>query len=152
MQCLPDSLAMRYYFILPKTYWSLYYVVTTTFYCNILILKYFIQHENEELRQAVEGLAQSVQILQEENILNEAQRERDYNNREHEEHFTTAPNTPSVADPLSDERKSRELDEQMVALEFDGACRDAAPITPIALLNCLNDANIEGNMIILLHM
>jgi hypothetical protein len=104
----------------------------------------FEQHENEELRQAVEGLAQSVQILQEENILHEAQRERDFNGREHEEHFVTAPNTPSVADPVSDERRSRELDEQMVALEFDGARSDAAPITPMALLNCLNDAHMEG--------
>lgn len=102
------------------------------------------QHENEELRQAVEGLAQSVQILQEENILNEAKRDREFNNREHEEHFVTAPNTPSVADPLSDERRSRELDEHMVSLEFDGTSKDAAPITPIALLNCLNDAHIEG--------
>jgi hypothetical protein len=93
----------------------------------------------------VEGLAQSVQILQEENLLNEAQRERDFSNREHEEHFVTAPNTPSVSDPKSDERRSRELDEQMVALEFDGARNDAAPITPIALLNCLNDAHMEGN-------
>jgi hypothetical protein len=77
--------------------------------------------------------------------LNEAQRERDFSNREHEEHFVTAPNTPSVSDPKSDERRSRELDEQMVALEFDGARNDAAPITPIALLNCLNDAHMEGN-------
>lgn len=98
----------------------------------------------------MEGLAQSVQILQEENILNEAQRERDFNNRELEEHFVTAPNTPSVTDPSSDERRSKELDEQMLALEFDGSCSNPAPVTPLALIDCLNDAHMEGNENILL--
>lgn len=82
--------------------------------------------------------------------MNEAQRERDFNNREHEEHFVTAPNTPSVADPSSDERRSKELDEQMVALEFDGTCSNPAPVTPIALIDCLNDAHMEGTKIIFL--
>lgn len=139
----------------------------------------FLQHENDELRQAVEGLAHSVQLLQDEIVENEAKHETNYeemkdeirtemkeemktkvtfSDSQEEGHFVTAPNTPSVADPGSDERRKVEISENLstvsfLAKEFD--CEDMeggdgnekgemgeggnVPYTPTALLGCLND-------------
>ena len=88
----------------------------------------FTQHENDDLRSAVDGLAQSVQLLQEEIIENESQRELEMervreNEREllkkegeGEGHFVTAPSTPSVCDPASDERRRIDFSEHLSSL------------------------------------
>ena len=112
-----------------------------------------LQHENEELRRAVEGLAISVQILQKENEENELQRERDYENRgkvkftdNDNDNFVTAPNTPSICDPLSDERRRKELSEEVQS----GCSQECSPEDseiqngPTSLVHCLNDDLIEG--------
>ena len=132
----------------------------------------FTQHENDDLRAAVDGLAQSVQLLQEEIIENESQRELEMervreNEREllkkegeGEGHFVTAPSTPSVCDPASDERRRIDFSEHLSSLsslafvdkdvkevEIDGisGLGSRVEMTPTALLSCLNDTQIEGN-------
>ena len=142
---------------------------------DLLILFIFTQHENDDLRAAVDGLAQSVQLLQEEIIENESQRELEMervreNEREllkkegeGEGHFVTAPSTPSVCDPASDERRRIDFSEHLSSLsslafvdkeikeikevEIDGisGLGSRVEMTPTALLSCLNDTQIEGN-------
>ena len=64
------------------------------------------------------------------------------------EHFVTAPNTPSVVDPLSDERKRRD-EQDLLSLQYDADGSELvggiAPITPRPF-NCLSDVHIEGKL------
>ena len=101
----------------------------------------------------MEGLAISVQILQKENEENERQREIDYENRNKvkftdndNDNFVTAPNTPSVCDPLSDERRRREFSQE-AELECSQECSaedSEVQNDPTSLIHCLNDDLIEG--------
>jgi hypothetical protein len=113
----------------------------------------FTQHENDELRQAVEGLAQSVLILQQEAQQQEALQEKNSSRKgkltfAEGEHFVTAPNTPSMVDPLSDERRRRD-EQDLLSLRYDADGSELvgrlAPITPKPI-NCLNDVHIEGTL------
>ena len=93
------------------------------------------------MRAAVDGLAQSVQTLQEEIVENEFQREKEFQQQQAEQEkqkqqqqsgrpfvtfseaegdgqFVTAPSTPSVANPSSDLRRKEELSEELASLVF----------------------------------
>lgn len=71
------------------------------------------------------------------------------------EHFVTAPNTPSVVDPLSDERKKRD-EKDLLSLHYDADGSELAgriaPITPGLPYNCLSDVKIEGTHSTVCHI
>ena len=80
-----------------------------------------------------------------------------FSESEGEGHFVTAPSTPSVADPASDDRRSMEITEGLATVSFmtreideeaegepNEGVKERIPNTPTALLNCLNDVHIEG--------
>ena len=95
----------------------------------------------------MDGLAQSVQMLQGEIVQNEIQREKEYHEKQDEKekqqkqkllkqqrqlgrpnvtfselegegHFVTAPSTPSVSDPSSDLRRKEEFSDTLNSLVF----------------------------------
>lgn len=93
-------------------------------------------------------------ILQQEALEQEALQEKERNSSRkgkltfaEGEHFVTAPNTPSVVDPLSDERKRRD-EQDLMSLHYDADGSELvgriAPITPGLPYNCLSDVKIEG--------
>ena len=99
----------------------------------------------------MDGLAQSVQTLQEEIVENEIQREKEFQQQqvaqemqkqlqqssrpfvtfseiEGDGHFVTAPSTPSISDPSSDLRRKEEQSEEMTYLSFIDNEKDSSAI------------------------
>lgn len=66
------------------------------------------------------------------------------------DNFVTAPNTPSICDPLSDERRRKELSEETQSGCSQECSQECSPKDsetqndPTSLVHCLNDDLIEG--------